>query len=47
MVNVLNAILGTIVFLIVSVVLSYIVFWMFKYTAKEPRKDFEEGLTEN
>ncbi len=47
MVNVLNAILGTIVFLIVSVVLSYIVFWMFKYTAKEPEEDIKEGSIEN
>ncbi|MCE7748219.1 MAG: hypothetical protein GPJ51_07470 [Candidatus Heimdallarchaeota archaeon] len=47
MVNVLDAVLGTIVFLIVSVVLSYIVFWMFKYTAKEPKDDIKKESIEN
>ncbi|MCG3260515.1 MAG: hypothetical protein H7644_12250 [Candidatus Heimdallarchaeota archaeon] len=47
MVNVLNAVLGTIVFLIVGVVLSYIVFWMFKYTAKEPKDKIKEESIEN
>ncbi|MCE7738350.1 MAG: hypothetical protein KAU62_16765 [Candidatus Heimdallarchaeota archaeon] len=47
MVNVLNAVLGTMVFLIVCVVLICIVFWMFKYAAIEPREDVEEGSIEN
>jgi hypothetical protein len=35
MVNVLNAILGTVVFSVVCVVISFIVYLMFKFAAKE------------
>ncbi len=35
MVNVLNSILGTVVFLAISIVISFAVYIMFKYAAKE------------
>lgn len=41
MVNVLNAILGTIVFLAISAVITFIVYIMFKFAAKEEGESAE------